>query len=196
MMPYYPKSQIKTNLYTKGGELQIVSTKENYIGYYWKTSKGEFFSNKNPNVGGSLELEIIPVIPSTKTQKITFNEGNTTYNTLKKVNVSNSFLVPSYYKPIPTSKDYEIGNFIRFFAKKINENLYIEISKTIYDKLKKKDKKYNYSSYLIFDITWVITGDISQTEQINLSTIQFTEQNLNIQGLGEYLKYNYLEFYK
>lgn len=195
-MLYYPKSQIKTNLYTKGGELQIVSTKENYIGYYWKTSKGEFFSNKNPNVGGSLELEIIPVIPLIKTQKITFTEENSTYNTLKKVNISNSFLIPSYYKPIPTSKDYEIGNFIRFFAKKINENLYIETSKDIYNKLKKKDKNYNYFSYLIFDITWAITGSISQVKQVNLSTTQFTEQNLSIQGLGEYLKYNYLEFYK
>lgn len=195
-MSYYPKSQIKTNLYTKGGELQIVSTKENYIGYYWKTSKGEFFSNKNPNVGGSLELKVISITPLPKTQKITFTKGNTVYNTLKKVNTSNSFLVPPYYKPIPTFKDYEIGNFTRFFAKKTNENLYIEISKNIYTKLKNKNKSYNYFSYLIFDIIWVITGNISQVNQINLATTQFIEQNLNIQGLGGYLKHNYLEFHK
>ncbi len=195
-MPYYPKNQIKTDLYTKGGKLQVISTKKNYIGYYWKTSKGEFFSNKNPNIGGSLELEIIPLIPSPKVNKIVFTEGNTTYNTLKKVNISNSFLIPSYYKPIPTFKDYEIGNLVRFFAKKLNENLYIEVSKDVYNKLKNKNKSYNYSSYLIFEVVWAITGKSSKVSQTNLTTTQFIEQNLNIQGLGEYLKFNYLEFYK
>ena len=52
-MPYYPKSQVKTDLYTKGGQFQIKSTKKEYTGYYWKNSKGEIFTKRNPNVVGS-----------------------------------------------------------------------------------------------------------------------------------------------
>ena len=41
-MAYYPKSQIKTNLYTNGGEYttsqnQFSTVAESYIGYYYKT---------------------------------------------------------------------------------------------------------------------------------------------------------------
>ena len=38
---YYPKSQVKTNLYTNGGELIVYSTKEEYKGYYFETSTGK-----------------------------------------------------------------------------------------------------------------------------------------------------------
>ena len=55
-MTYYPKSQVKTNLYTKGGEFQLKSTKQKYSGYYWKNSKGEIFIQKT-KVGFS---ELIP----------------------------------------------------------------------------------------------------------------------------------------
>ena len=46
---YYPKSQIQTNLYTNGGELIYFDTKQEYKGYYYKTSKSQFFSGKTPD---------------------------------------------------------------------------------------------------------------------------------------------------
>ena len=39
-MPYYPKSQIKTDLYTNGDEYISSSTQEVYIGYYYEISTG------------------------------------------------------------------------------------------------------------------------------------------------------------
>ena len=195
-MPYYPKSQVKTNLYTKGGEFQLKSTKQEYSGYYWKNSKGEVFTKKNPNVGGSELLELIPKVSTPSINTITYVKGNDIYNSLKKVNISKSLFLPSYKKPIPTSQDYLLGNFNRFFAKKTNENLYIEISKITYDKLKQKDNSYDYKSYLIFQFPWTLTGDSTQVIKINKNIILLTEQNYNITKLGAYLKFNYLEFYK
>ena len=32
---YYPKSQIKTNLYTNGDKFALASTNETYTGYYY-----------------------------------------------------------------------------------------------------------------------------------------------------------------
>ena len=43
---YYPKSQVKTNLYTNGGELIVYSTKEEYKGYYFETSTGKKYAGK------------------------------------------------------------------------------------------------------------------------------------------------------
>ena len=46
---YYPKSQIQENLHTNGGELKPSNSSEEYKGYYFKTSNGEFFTGKSPS---------------------------------------------------------------------------------------------------------------------------------------------------
>lgn len=38
---YYPKSQIKESLYTKGKEYTLVNTEKEYKGYYYLTSNGD-----------------------------------------------------------------------------------------------------------------------------------------------------------
>ena len=53
---YYPKSQVKTNLYTNGGELIVYSTKEEYKGYYFETSNGKKYAGKAPNNRSSILL--------------------------------------------------------------------------------------------------------------------------------------------
>ena len=53
---YFPKSQIKTNLYTNGGEFTLLGNKSEYIGSYYSTSTGKFYAGKNPNSGQNTEL--------------------------------------------------------------------------------------------------------------------------------------------
>ena len=136
-MPYYPKSQIQTDLFTKGKQLRIISSRDEYIGYYWKTSKGEYFSGRNPYDGSPIDLEPIPKLPQSTFNTIVYTEGNELYNYLKEVDVTQALLLPTYTKPSPTQKDYQIGNFIRYFAKKNNENIYIEISQSKFEDLRK-----------------------------------------------------------
>lgn len=195
-MTYYPKSQISTNLYTPGEQLRIKSTKKEYTGYYWKTSKGEFFTGKTPNDINPQPLEIIPTTPVLSYNTVVITKDNKTYNELKEVDITKVLLLPPYSKSSPTVQDYVNGSFIRFFAKKINENLYIEISQKIFNKLSKKDESYDYKSYIIFPLTWILTGNSSQVSQINYNSVLLTEQRLKINSLGKYLNNNYLEFYK
>ena len=56
-MAYYPKSQIKTNLYTNGEELILSNTNEDYIGYYYEISNGDKFTGKYPNDGRNILLQ-------------------------------------------------------------------------------------------------------------------------------------------
>ena len=46
---YYPKSQIKTNLYTNGEDFFLTSTGERYTGFYHMISSNQFFTGKTPN---------------------------------------------------------------------------------------------------------------------------------------------------
>lgn len=194
-MPYYPKSQVQNNLYTKGGELQFASSGKEYTGYYWKTSKNQYFTGRNPSSKGALELELIPVIPTSTINTLTISKGNKVYNEAKNVDVAKALILPSYQKPSPTKEDYEIGNFVRYFAKKYNQNLYIEISKDTYKELKNKNDNYDYNSYLIFTLTWQISGDKEKTLNTNKKVTSTLEKGYRINGLSSYLNFNYLEFY-
>lgn len=195
-MVYYPKSQIKTNLYTPGGQLRVKSTKKEYIGSYWKTSRGEYFTGQSPKDSPFLELEIIPTLPSPSSNVITIAKGNDVYKKFKNIDVSKTLLVPTYQKPSPTEKDYNNGSFTRFFTKKNNQNQYIEVSLNTYKKLNQKSADYDYKSYLTFTLIWILTGNPSQASQTNYNSVLLTEQRLKINSLGEYLNNNYLEFYK
>ena len=53
---YFPKSQIKSNLYTNGGEYITSTTKTEYIGYYYETSSGQKYTGKTPQDGSNISL--------------------------------------------------------------------------------------------------------------------------------------------
>ena len=44
---YFPKSQITPNLYTNGNEFVYTVNSRPYTGYYFKTSKGKFYTGRN-----------------------------------------------------------------------------------------------------------------------------------------------------
>ena len=195
-MAYYPKSQIKTDLYTKGDQLRVISTGENYIGFYWQTSKNEYFSGRNPYDGAPIELQKIPIVQNPQISTLTYAVGNNAYNQQKGINIESKLKLPFYQKPSPTQEDYDLGSFIRYFCKKNNQNLYVETTKDIYNKIKNKNKGYAFYLYVPFSLVWQLTGNRRIVAQTNEQIVNTTEFQQKIIGLGEYLDFNYIEFYK
>jgi len=58
---------------------------------------------------------------------------------------------PSPSKPVPSVRDYTKGNFTRSFAKKINDNVLVEIKS-------EQANKINQDLYKVVYINWVIIG--------------------------------------
>lgn len=171
---YYPKSQIITNLYSNG-DLSIKSSGEKYIGYYYKISKGQMFSGKTPQDGPNEELII------------RIDNVNSTDNTF-------SSKVPLFSAVQPTKKDYEIGEFTRFFCKKTNEIIYIEIDAITYNKLLKKDPNIYWQLYEPFSIPWSITGEHSAI--INRNITGLVQRQKKLYNFQDYLKEDYLKYHK
>jgi len=153
-MPYYPLSQIKTNLHTNGQEFTSTPNTPNnsYIGSYWSTSDGKFFTGKTPQDTPNIEIFKIPngdPIVSQPFSQITLNIVTSvesqpsleTYITIKKIDSNFSISVPSQNLTFPTPQDYQVGEFRRYFCKKTNELIYLEIDKSTYDKLLNKDSQ-------------------------------------------------------
>jgi len=200
---YYPKSQIKTNLYTNGDELVYLSNQQSYQGYYFKTSTGQYFTGRTPDDLPNVELisnlatSTFPTQPNQPNYSVIINTtetDNLIYN--NQIQPSEILISPTYNSPSPTTQDYQTGEFRRYFCKKTNEILYLEINQETYDKLALKDPQYQYTLYIPFYIPWRLTGPQADVYRTNRNITILTSQKLQLPQFGRYLKDDYLKYYK
>jgi hypothetical protein len=210
-MSYYPLSQIKTNLYTNGYEFttNLNDTTNSYVGYYWKTSTNKFFTGKTPQDKPSVPLFEIPDLENYQNENVVntpniisiqtvlednFNINN--YLRLTDIPVDKITYTPYYNPQQPTQQDYQNGEFRRYFCKKSNEILYIEINKDQYDKLIAKDPQILWQLYLPFNITWQLTGDKQQVARVNKNMVDLAMKNLKLPKFNLYIKEDYTKYYQ
>ncbi len=193
-MIYYPKSHITPNLYSNG-DLAYKDTLSPYTGQYFSTYDNKFFSGNYPGDGPNIELLNLSVTsPGLNTttfedqnpEDSRFYPQNLEYSLLKKVQYGKDVTpTPNDFFPNPSNNDYETGEFTRYFSKKINEVVYYETSDLFQNNL-----------YIGFSLPWKLTGDKENVYQINKNIVGLKEQQYSVSGLGDYLKHNYLKFYK
>ena len=217
---YIPKNRLITDLKTNQGEFVYKGTNTSYNGFYWKSYDGKYFTGKNPNDLPS--IEILPQIntdlpinaPSLTvapfyTNIVNNNEGDflefivnseidliSEYIPLKNIDIATVKLLPSQYYPTPTQDDYNLGAFSRYFVVKANENIYLEINKDTYDNINNQSPDWAWELYTPFSILWTLIGERNTVFITNRNITQLTEQRLKRRGLQEFLKRNYLKFYK
>lgn len=104
--------------------------------------------------------------------------------------------LPYGITPIPTEDDYTVGEYTRYFTKKVNENTYLEIDQTQYTAITKQDPQIFYEQYFAFSLPWSITGPEAQVYQTNKNITQRRIINLQLFGFDKFLEGNYLKFYR
>jgi hypothetical protein len=192
-MTYYPKSQIKTDLYTNGEEYILSTTGEQYTGYFYETSNGNKYTGKHPNNPPNILLtNADPTFDdetATPMQIISLIDDNYNYT----INDRN---IPLFNPPLPTPQDKQNGQFNRYFCKKTNELKYLEIDKETYDQLQAKDPKIAWDLYEPASLLWVIKGNQETVFNTNKTSVFKIEQNQKWNGFSQYFKENYLKYYE
>lgn len=195
---YYPKSQIKTNLFTDGGELVNSITQEFYQGYYYEISTGQKYTGKTPQ--DSPNILLITPDPNDPVEfKQTFNpdfiitqddlsDGSYPLNPPVRS-------LPVFNLTLPTNQDKTNGQFTRYFCKRNNELKYLEIDKDTYQKLKNQDQKIAWDLYTPVIVLWIIQGNQTQVFTSNKATVQTIEQNLKWYGFTQYFQDKFLKYY-
>lgn len=205
---YFPSSQIETNLYSSN-ELVILNTGQPYTGFYWATSTGKYFAGKTPDsTQSTIELvkfqrnsvsNISTAEPTPEEnpqdQRYTFSTKTLDYLNLRGIDDIKAPRLPKYIPPKPTTNDYKVGEFDRYFCKKKSESLFLEISQEEYEQLKTKNKSIDYELYTPFILPWVISGDQDKVALANKNMVDYKEEREYLFGLAKYLKYNYLQLY-
>jgi len=199
---YFPKSQITPNLHTKGNELAYLDSRLNYKGYYFRTSKGLYFSGKNPNSKPNIELILDIQLPqNVSIQVLEDNQANWVirdigYLSSTQININNVKTFPKYFFPSPTPEDYEIGEFYRFFLRKNNEIKFIEISEEEHLKYENQDETVQYELYTPIQISWDLTGDKDLVYKVNQKASIRYENIKSVSGFTQYFKNRFTQFYK
>jgi hypothetical protein len=200
---YFPKSQIKPNLYTNGGEYILSTTKENYVGYYYKVSTGQIFTGKTPQDGPNVLLissqtynDILnpSSIPSDPDNTIILPNSveenyfvNLDFFKYPKVNDFKNRAIPISNPTFPTDQEIELGVYTRYFCKKNNELKYMEIDKTTFEKLNSKSKDIAWDLYTPVSTLWYISGD-SGAYNANQGLISLIEKNQKWYGFTQWFK--------
>ena len=213
MAQYYPKSQIQTSLYTNGEEFVLASTNESYTGYYYVVGGEEFYTGKNPSdtpnelllraqvtpIGndGTFDRGEIVVQDEDYEQYIVGNpENNLNYSNLPKSSLTQNRFLPQFFSPLPTSRDYELGEFQRYFCKKSNELIFLEISNQTYQSLLDRDPTIAFELYNPISIPWSLTGDKEQVYNINKRIVFLKEKQQNVYGFSSYFKDDFSKYCK
>ena len=196
---YFPKSQVKINLFTNGGEFVIESSNSSYQGYYYETSDGRYFSGRTPNESPTFELvKTTPITnASTPISDDNYYIVETGYYSSK--NIPTNSIPPSPPKqsyPVLIENDYKLGEFQRYFLKKGNETQFLEISLEDYRKYVSQDRDVIFELYVPIQINWILTGDKEQVYKVNQSIVARTEREQNLPGFTQYFRDRFTQFYK
>lgn len=218
-MPYYPLSQIQTDLFTNGNEYVFANNLSPYKGPYYKTSDGKFYSEKIPSNqsqeiipinevnGQPLEDEqlfpenqnIINVVDRFSTDSATvYNDKNNiiySSNTSNYTSDTQPRKIPSSYYPALTQEQKDNGQFTRYFTKKTNELRYVEIDKPTYDALKSRDNSIAWDLYEPASLTWRIKGNKQEIYTSNRGSALSIEQQFKWPGFHKYFKDKFTQFY-
>ena len=163
---YYPADEITNNLFTTGSEWMTEQSNE-YIGEYHTYTTGEVYSEAlyNPK----LSVRLIPYISSDAA-----NSTNIIYKTLKP-DIQVTFQTPEITVISPTTNDYKLGFFRRYFLKKYNENLILEVDSKQFDLW--KSSVIDRNLYNGVEMLWFISGPIEDTyeKQIKIIIISCTK---------------------
>jgi|19_taG_2_1085344.scaffolds.fasta_scaffold10760_2 hypothetical protein len=203
---YYPKSQIKTDLFTNGDEFYVKGDKNKkpYIGPYYKTSKNKCFVGKKPNINNrqllplDLEINQPPIPPSLKEIITTLDQTaddphmGSNYEVDKYHKIYDNFTsrsIPNNIQSLPTDKDIKRGSYNRYFAKKANDNIFNEISKDTYSLFKNKDSTVAHELYEVSFFSFQTGGPGSgapgsNPAETNTKQIESIEKNHNWKGFN------------
>jgi len=188
---YFPKSQIKPNLYTNGGEYILSTTKQDYKGYYYEISNGQKYTGKTPQDGANilltLQKSILPPTQNISNQGLTYIEIQDELSGGSYPITSPLRTLPQPNPTFPTDQEQNLGVYTRYFCKKNNELKYMEIDKTTFQKLNSKSKDIAWDLYTPISTLWYISGD-SGSYKANQGLISLIERNQKWYGFTQWFR--------
>lgn len=189
---YYPSNKIKTNLTARFGQFTLNG--DPYLGPYYATYDGKYYTGKDPITGDNERL----------VQSPTYTIKNEPSHDIEEITKQNRSKQPVSYFPVATEEDYAKGYLTRYFLKKVNQNGYVmEISQSEYYSIQNGTANYDISFIQTVDVLWKLTGPlnnkrVSQYDTragiIDTNKRLVETKNKTFVGLKEFIGEDYSKF--
>ena len=213
---------IPNNVGRTPGNLNSPTPSTSYVGYYWKSQTGDIFTGRNPN--DRPQEKLIPIIaqsdlsiledidntlylagPDIQTQGEVLEYGGYNPNRIgissytgyiSSYGVERNRKLPFHTYPLPNAKDYELGVYQRYFLQKVTTKEFLEVTRDVYYKIRRKDRNWAFELYQPFTIQWAISGEELEVQDANRNITLLTQRRLRTLGLTQFLGNNYLQYYE
>ena len=154
---YLPKSKYKTSI-TTGNEFQTRRSTSPYVGLYFETSTGEFFTGDKPTSTSEKLFRLAEQGDSVgRIQSGPTAVDYTDYDFVRRddaeLELRSTLPIPLYY-PKPEG----VKSFTRYFAIDKNTGRVVEVSKSTYLSLESQEPKYYYPKYELRLLEWSLTN--------------------------------------
>jgi hypothetical protein len=180
-----PKNKIKKNLFTSGGEFVLKTSKEQYTGYYYKTSQGYYTGQEptDPSIDSHKELNDIRRKTKRKNKFINFVRKTSTIvgkgialaaSAKSIIDRIINFPELLLYYPQPSEADYKNKYIFRYFIKNNVTNKFYELSPEDYTTILPQINSLRADDvYKIGTVKWYIAGYLED----------YSENNIKIKGV-------------
>jgi hypothetical protein len=194
---YIPKSKIQSNLFTNGGEYLLNGV--DYTGSYYLLYNGKAYTGIDQYDGTpELLVKYTPQNALTANDRVTdglvfpFERANSTedYSSITST-VAPLVQAPLQYFSNPSPNEISIGEMIRYFLKRFNDQRFVEVNEETYNSINNKDKKYAWELWIPFEVPWVIKGSEDEVSKSNKQIVYYTEERYKVRGLAKFLKNNF-----
>ena len=201
---YFPKSQITTNLSTNGKEFQIAGKSKYYVGSYFKTSDGRFYTGKTPQDGINQLLIQKPIVNDKNLENSVLIDSNISTSISKlPLSYTNSSKSPAIVVAppqgsivFPTEGEYNTGEYQRYFLKHKTNNTYLEVNLQTYTNFVTSNSSVQFQLYNAIKIDWILVGKPIEVYDINRNIVLLYEKENNIIGFLSFFKDRYLKYYR
>lgn len=199
---YIPKSKIQPNLYTNGGEYLLDGV--DYVGKYHLLYNGQAYSgidqyDSNPR----LLTKYTPSNSSAVNQRVgdtvsfPFERDSTTEDySAVATNLATEVQQPSQYFANPTQDEIAIGEMVRYFLKRFNDQRFVEVNKETYNSIVNKDNRYAWQLWIAMEVPWLIKGQEEEVAKTNRQIVYYTQEKFQVRGLAAFLKNNFTKFWQ
>ena len=194
---YIPKSKIQSNLFTNGGEYLLNGV--DYTGRYYLLYNGKAYTGIDQYDGTpQLLVKYTPQNSLTANDRVTddlvfpFERASSTedYSSITPT-VAPLVQAPLQYFSNPSPNEISIGEMIRYFLKRFNDQRFVEVNLETYNGINNKDKKYAWELWIPFEVPWAIKGSEEEVVKSNKQIVYYTEQRYKVRGLAKFLKNNF-----
>lgn len=185
---YLPKFKYKGDLTTPGKEFKLLDSGEEYVGLYFETYNGKYYTESRPRKS-SRELQkystfVREFTSNDRFESIPFSPIVEDYDVIKQdvhtFQLKSTYPVRTHY-PVVTESDYEKGFINRYYVRDKNTGIIQEVSSEVYENMEGKTVKYYYPNYNILKLRWSLVFFSDNSEVIRLG-------NSRLPGLRDYVK--------